>query len=126
MEEEDVGAAVFGNRVNVLQYADLDIIHARINDMASVYVHHRTFLVILAERRSSEATTPTNAIGLSFRILVLILWTMSGSPDTQTLVTRPFRGLRCSAGIGLGSDEVTVASNLPPLLSLSTLQSFLN
>jgi len=68
----------------------------------------------------------TNAIGVSFNILALILCTVSASPDTQTLVTRPLSGLRCNAGIGFGSDEVTVASTRPPLPSLSTLHSLLS
>ena len=61
----------------------------------------------------------TNAIGVSFRIFALILCTVSASPDTQTFVTSPFRGLRCNAGIGFGAEDVTVASSLAPLASLN-------
>ena len=68
----------------------------------------------------------TRAIGVSFRIFALILCVVSASPETQTLVTRPFRGLLCNAGIGFGSDEVTEASTRPTLPSLNILQSFLN
>lgn len=57
-------------------------------------------------------------MGVSFRIFALILCTVSASPDTQTLVTSPFKGLRCNAADDLGSEDVTVASSRPPLASL--------
>ena len=60
----------------------------------------------------------TKAIGVSFRILALILCTVSASPDTHTFVTSPFNGLRCRAAVDFGSEDVTVASSRPPLASL--------
>ena len=59
------------------------------------------------------------------RIFALILCTVSPSPDIQTLVTRPW-GLRCSDCTALGSDEVTVASILPPLVSPIWRHDFLS
>lgn len=67
----------------------------------------------------------TNEIGVSFKILALILYTVSLSPVMQTLVTRP-HGLRCSVETVLGSEEVTVASRRPPLLSLICRHSLRN
>lgn len=48
-------------------------------------------------------------MGVSFRILALILETMSESPDMHTLVTRAVNGPRCIPGTGFGREEVTVA-----------------
>ncbi len=51
----------------------------------------------------------TNVIGVSVKILALILCTMSESPDMQTFVTRAVRGPRCMPGTGFDLEEVTVA-----------------
>lgn len=59
------------------------------------------------------------------RIFCLILCTNSPSPETQTFVTKP-GVLLCNDGTALGSDEVTVASIRPPLLSPMLLHSLLN
>lgn len=56
-------------------------------------------------------------IGVSFKILARIFRTVSPSPVTQTLVTKPF-GRRCSEGTALGSEDVRVASIRPALLSV--------
>lgn len=65
----------------------------------------------------------TSVIGVSFKILALILCTTSESPDMQTFVIRADKGPRCIPGTGFGLDEVTVAWIVPPLASLIALQS---
>src|SRR6478752_2840633 len=79
---------------------------------ASVQVHGSRCL------EEEEKIDPrTNIIGVSFKILARIFRTVSPSPVTQTLVTKPF-GRRCSEGTALGSEDVRVASIRPPLLSV--------
>jgi len=59
----------------------------------------------------------TSMMGVSFKIFARIFRTVSPSPVTQTLVTKPF-GRRCSDGEALGSEVVNEASTRPPLLSV--------
>lgn len=77
---------------------------------------------VSGEEPQARQELRTNEIGVSFKILALILRTVSPSPVIQTLVTRPC-GLLCNEGTALGSDDVTVASILPPLLSLICLHN---
>ena len=53
MEEEDVGAAEFGNSVDVVKYTNPDIIRVRINNMATVDVDYRAFLSGVSKSRSA-------------------------------------------------------------------------
>lgn len=86
------------------------------------YQYRRRRSAVSIVSRNSRHLLPrvglTNAIGVSFSILALILCTVSASPDTHTLVTSPFKGLRCNAADDFGSEDVTVASSRPPLASL--------
>lgn len=66
----------------------------------------------------------TRRIGVSLRIFIRILCTSSPSPDMQTFVTKPW-GRMWRACVAFGSEEVTRASNRPPLSSLICLHSLL-
>lgn len=74
------------------------------------------------ERQEKKIQPRTSMMGVSFKIFARILRTVSPSPVTQTLVTKPF-GRRCREGKAFGSEEATVASIRPPLVSVICLHN---
>lgn len=62
-------------------------------------------------------------MGVEFRILHRIEFTISSSPDRHTLVTSARNGPRCRPGSGFDSADTTVAETRPSVCSLTSRQS---
>ena len=63
-------------------------------------------------------------MGVEFRSLHRIEFTISSSPDRHTLVTSARNGPRCRPGSGLDSADVTVAETRPSVCSLTSRHKF--
>lgn len=123
-QQEDVGAGVRSQGIQMIQHARTnalgrvvhDEVHVHVNRCASLFeqsasAHTHTKTI------EKNKTKRTKRIGVSLRIFARIFRTASPSPVIHTLVTK-LCGRRWSDGTTLGSEVVTVASMRPPLVSV--------
>jgi hypothetical protein len=108
IEEKDITACEGSHLIKVVQDRLPKAIDCGIEDVVQVYIDDCTSLkVVSTDLELHVRYESTKAIGVSLRILVLILCTNTPSPDTQTFVTSVFVGIRCEVGIAFGSDDMT-------------------
>jgi hypothetical protein len=127
-QQEDVSLGCLGDEVELVQHGALDVLGGRVDDELRVDVNMRGALcqevsesVVTA---AASGSVPTREMGVEFKTLQRIEFTISSSPDRHTLVTRARRGPRWRPGSGFDSADVTVACTRPSVCSLTSRHRF--